>query len=101
MMAAPPALNIPTDEASRDDDDYVDSGALIPLDKADGTTSGSIQLLGVRTVILSLIMCMGRVIADGRLCVSLASLVLTLRSPPFPAQATQPIPRYRLTVHFA
>jgi hypothetical protein len=98
MMAAPRALNIPNDESSRDDDDYVDSGALIPLDKADGTTSGSIQLLGVRTVILSLIMCMGRVIADGK---SRVSLVLTSRPPPFPAQATQPISRYSPTVHLA
>lgn len=65
MMAIPRPLNIPNDETNRDEDDYVDSGALVPLDKADGTTSGSIQLLGVRTVILSLIMCVGRVIGDG------------------------------------
>lgn len=65
MMAIPRPLNIPNDEADREDDGHVDSGALVPLDKADGTTSGSIQLLGVRTVILSLIMCVGRVIGDG------------------------------------
>lgn len=65
MMAIPRPLNIPNDEANDDDDGHVDSGALVPMDKADGTTSGSIQLLGVRTVILSLIMCVGRVIGDG------------------------------------
>jgi len=65
MMATPLPLNIPADERGDRDDDYVDSGALLPLDKADGTQSGSIQLLGIRTVILSLVMCMGRVIADG------------------------------------
>lgn len=66
MMATPLPLNIPADERGNNDDDYVESGALLPLDKADGTPSGSIQLLGVRTVILSLVMCMGRVIADGK-----------------------------------
>ena len=64
-MAIPRPLNIPNDEANHDDDGHVDSGALVPLDKADGTASGSVQLLGVRTVILSLIMCVGRVIGDG------------------------------------
>lgn len=49
----------------RDEDDYVDSGALIPWDKADGTGSGSVQMMGIRTVILCLVMCSGRTISDG------------------------------------
>jgi hypothetical protein len=65
MMAEPLRLNTTNNEDN--DDDHVDTGALIPFDKADGSATGSIQLLGVRTVILCLVLCMGRVIADGEL----------------------------------
>ncbi|WWC63856.1 uncharacterized protein I303_106461 [Kwoniella dejecticola CBS 10117] len=41
-----------------------DFGALLAWDKGDGTSSGHIALLGIRTVILAIVMTMGRVIAD-------------------------------------
>lgn len=41
-----------------------DSGALLRWEKGDGTASGSIALLGVRTVILCLVLCLGRVVQD-------------------------------------
>ncbi|WWC72934.1 uncharacterized protein I206_106898 [Kwoniella pini CBS 10737] len=41
-----------------------DSGALLAWDKGDGTSSGHIALLGIRTVILAVVMTMGRVISD-------------------------------------
>jgi hypothetical protein len=97
-MATPLPLNIPADERGDKDDDYVDSGALLPLDKADGTPSGSIQLLGIRTVILSLVMCMGRVIADG----TSPSIALLIHRPPtLSTQATPLISRYHPPVHLA
>ena len=52
-------------DGTMDDDERADSGALIRWEKADGTASGNVGLLGVRTVILCLVMCMGRVIQDG------------------------------------
>ena len=98
-MTTPYPLNIPADERGDKDDDYVDSGALLPLDKADGTPSGSIQLLGIRTVILSLVMCMGRVIADGE---SIPSFLLLIRRPPsLSAQATPLVSRYHPPIYLA
>ncbi|WVW79536.1 hypothetical protein I302_101505 [Kwoniella bestiolae CBS 10118] len=41
-----------------------DSGALIQWEKGDGTSSGHIALLGIRTVILAIVMTMGRVVSD-------------------------------------
>lgn len=48
-----------------DESDQVDSGAIIAWDKVDGTGSGNVQMLGIRTVILCLVMCMGRLVTDG------------------------------------
>lgn len=62
-----PRYNADGEEAGQDDDDGpVDSGALIRWEKADGTASGNVGLLGVRTVILCLVLCLGRIIHDGR-----------------------------------
>ena len=52
---------------AQDTDEPTDSGALIRWEKADGTASGNLGLLGVRTVVLCLVMCLGRVIQDGEL----------------------------------
>ncbi|WWC91027.1 uncharacterized protein L201_005967 [Kwoniella dendrophila CBS 6074] len=41
-----------------------DSGALIQWEKGDGTSSGHIALLGIRTVILAIVLTSGRVITD-------------------------------------
>ncbi|WVQ63737.1 uncharacterized protein L199_001890 [Kwoniella botswanensis] len=41
-----------------------DSGALLQWEKGDGTSSGHIALLGMRTVILAIVMTMGRVVSD-------------------------------------
>ncbi|WWC98140.1 hypothetical protein V866_005031 [Kwoniella sp. B9012] len=41
-----------------------DSGALLQWEKGDGTSSGHIALLGIRTVILAIVMTMGRVVSD-------------------------------------
>lgn len=49
----------------REDDDRPDSGALLRWEKGDATNSGHIALMGIRTVILSLVLCSGRVIQDG------------------------------------
>ena len=97
-MATPLPLNIPADERGNDDDAYVDPGALLPLDKADGTASGSIQLLGLRTVIMSLVMCMGRVIADGK---PTPPALLTYRPSPLAPEATPPVSRYGPTLYLA
>ncbi|KAK8844165.1 hypothetical protein IAR55_006959 [Kwoniella newhampshirensis] len=51
----------------QEDDDPEDSGALINWEKGDGTSSGHVGLLGVRTVILSIVMCLGRVVTDDHL----------------------------------
>ena len=58
----------------RDDDDdeldeevteKADSGALLRLEKGDGTASGSVGLLGIRSLIMCIILTYGRVITDG------------------------------------
>jgi hypothetical protein len=49
-----------------EDSDAPDSGALLRWDKGDGTVVGHIGLLGIRTVILCLVLCTGRVIQDGK-----------------------------------
>jgi hypothetical protein len=48
-----------------DDDGIPDLGAVVRWEKGDGTASGHLALLGLRTVILSLVMVLGRVIQDG------------------------------------
>lgn len=57
----------PNAQGYGDANDHVDSGALIPWEKADGTAAGHVALLGIRTIILCLVMCTGRVISDGAL----------------------------------
>lgn len=44
-----------------------DSGALIQWEKGDGTASGNVALLGIRTVILCLVLCGGRAMSDSEL----------------------------------
>lgn len=87
-----------------DESDHVDSGAIIAWDKVDGTGSGSVQMLGIRTVVLCLVMCMGRLVTDGE-CHSLPKLWkltdLWCRPPAFDAQAFEPISRHDITLHFA
>ncbi len=61
-----PMFDVNGDQAEDDDDEPADSGALIRWEKADGTASGNVGLLGVRTVILCLVLCLGRVIQDGK-----------------------------------
>lgn len=66
LLSVPQPLPLfDVDGERADDDGYVDSGAIVPWDKADGSSSGSIQMLGIRTVILCLLLCAGRVIDDG------------------------------------
>jgi hypothetical protein len=52
-------------EEAGNEDESADSGALLRWEKADGTASGNVGSLGLRTVILCLVMCLGRVIQDG------------------------------------
>ncbi|WVQ81365.1 hypothetical protein IAT38_003488 [Cryptococcus sp. DSM 104549] len=47
--------------------DIEDSGALIRWEKGDGTMSGHVGLLGIRTMILSIIMCHNRNVTDDHL----------------------------------
>ena len=49
----------------QEDPDAPDSGALLRWEKSDGTESGHVAMLGIRTIILSLVLCSGRVIQDG------------------------------------
>lgn len=66
LLAIPQALPLfDEDEGRPGVSDDVDSGAVIPWDKADGTASGNVQMMGVRMIILCLVMCSGRVISDG------------------------------------
>lgn len=66
-MATPQPLPMFDDAGERvDEDAYVDSGAIVAWDKADGTGSGNVEMLGIRTVILCLVMCMGRLVTDGK-----------------------------------
>ena len=70
-MAIPQPLSMFDDEGNQiqvSEDDHVDSGAIIAWDKVDGTGSGNIQMMGIRTVILCLVMCMGRLVTDGASC---------------------------------
>lgn len=54
------------DHPSYDDGDGpADSGALINWEKGDGTGTGHVAMMGVRTLILCLVLCAGRVIQDG------------------------------------
>ncbi|WRT69237.1 uncharacterized protein IL334_006221 [Kwoniella shivajii] len=53
--------------AESDENAGEDSGALIQWEKGDGTSSGHIALFGLRTVILAIVMTMGRVISDDAL----------------------------------
>lgn len=67
MSTPQPLQRLDLGERTQAETDYVDSGALIPWDKADGTASGNVAMMGIRTVILCLVLCMGRVIADSTL----------------------------------
>jgi len=61
-----PHLEVAEDEMKQDEDDP-DSGALIRWEKADGGASGHVALMGIRTVILCLVLCLGRMVQDGML----------------------------------
>lgn len=61
---AMPGFPIENDEY-KEDGDTPGSGALLRWEKGDGGI-GHVALLGVRTVILSLILCSGRMIQDGK-----------------------------------
>ena len=61
-----PMFDASGNASTQDTDEPTDSGALIRWEKADGTASGNLGLLGVRTVVLCLMMCLGRVIQDGK-----------------------------------
>ncbi|WVQ74445.1 hypothetical protein IAR50_004046 [Cryptococcus sp. DSM 104548] len=54
-------------EGVRGADDEPDCGALLPWDKADAGVVGHVGLLGLRTLILSLILGLGRVASDDNL----------------------------------
>lgn len=101
MMAQPLALTMTLEDGQRQEDDHVDSGALIPWEKADGTSAGSIQLLGIRTVILCLVLCHGRVIADGMSSCVAPKTTLTSRYPSLTAQASKPVSRYTTSLQLA
>ncbi|RXK35162.1 hypothetical protein M231_07574 [Tremella mesenterica] len=65
-------MSIPDPLPLRDDDERVenekpDSGALLRWEKAAGTVSAHPALLGVRTVVLCLVLCLGRVVGDDHL----------------------------------
>lgn len=69
-MATPRPLPFP--QGGGDDEEHLaelekDSGSLIRWEKGDGTPSGAIGMLGVRTVILCLVLCLGRSANDGEL----------------------------------
>jgi hypothetical protein len=100
-MAQPLPLTMTLEDGQRQEDDHVDSGALIPWEKADGTSTGSIQLLGIRTLILCLVLCHGRVIADGMSSHSAHEKKLTCRYPSFTAQASKPLSRYTTSLQLA
>lgn len=68
-----PRLDLEEDEVPGEEE-MVDSGALIRWEKNDGTPSGHIALLGIRTIILCLVLCLGRVIQDGKLTTGSSSL---------------------------
>lgn len=53
-------------DPTADGDDAEDSGALLRWEKGDGTASGHVALLGIRTVILCLVLAKERVIQDGK-----------------------------------
>ncbi|OCF35722.1 hypothetical protein I316_02777 [Kwoniella heveanensis BCC8398] len=53
--------------AEAQEEEGEDSGALIQWEKGDGTSSGHIALLGIRTIILAVIMTLGRVASDDQL----------------------------------
>jgi hypothetical protein len=59
-----PHLDTEPDEYA-EDVDKPDSGALLRWDKGEGTSTGHVAMTGIRTVILTLILCSGRVIQDG------------------------------------
>lgn len=71
-----------------------DSGALLQWEKADGTASGSVALLGIRTVILCLVLCLGRVTEDSGLRPRLADS----RHAPWVPSPPQPSSRYRSAI---
>ncbi len=69
-MSTPSSLSLlnghPLNEGNiYEPEDTVDSGALLRLEKADGSSTGGMGLLGVKTVILCLMLCLGRVVKDG------------------------------------
>ena len=91
-MADPRPLLVPLDDDEEEVDGPVDPGTLLRWDKGDGTPSGSLGLLGVRTIILCLIMTLGRVIADGEWkCAPGACCeeLILVRPFTFPRQATK------------
>lgn len=49
------------------DDEDADPGSIIDWRTGDASGSGSVEMLGIRTVILCLVMVFGRVISDGQL----------------------------------
>lgn len=53
-------------DPTADGEEAEDSGALLRWEKGDGTASGHVALLGIRTVILCLVLANERVIQDGK-----------------------------------
>jgi hypothetical protein len=107
-----PHLQLADDEI-QEDEDHPDSGALLRWEKGDGGPSGHVALLGIRTIILCLVLCMGRVIQDGKSAIVLiiptyslgppSPLVITTdsRPPPLPPSPPQPRAEHPLTLQYS
>lgn len=65
QMTRPNPLPMP--EGGEDEATLADSGAVLQWEKADASATGSLGLLGIRTVILCIILSLGRSVPDDQL----------------------------------
>ena len=65
-MTKPNPLPLPEDEAAAEAA-QADSGAVLQWEKADASQTGALGLLGIRTVILCIILSLGRSVPDDQL----------------------------------
>lgn len=65
-MSEPQPLNLfdARGNALMQDDDDADPGSIIDWRAGDASGSGTVEMLGIRTIILCLVMVQGRVISD-------------------------------------
>lgn len=101
-MSNPQSLPRNEDEDALEGDtpDEGDSGALLRLEKGDGTASGNIGLMGIRSIIMCIILAYGRVIMDGELCFLQTTALMAFLFAGFNVLCSDITPMQIISTHF-